>query len=73
MSEDTFTLNVSGDAFRKLKERAAREGMTVDDYVKRAVGLLAFFQDELAADNVQVLLRNEKAGKVEVVDVMPTR
>lgn len=67
---DTYAINLSGDALDDLRARAESEGIDVTEYVRRAIGLRAFFQDQIRTNGSEVLLRNNTAGKIEKVDVL---
>lgn len=55
--EQQYVITFSGEALQQLRARAAREGLTIEELVKRALSLYAFFQDELERGDVDVILR----------------
>lgn len=69
-AKDTFTLGLSGEALQRIRERAAKEKISIEEYIRRALRLHAFFQDKLGSQNdVDVLLRYNKEGTVRQVDL----
>jgi|GEM_PF-1699238 len=70
MADETYNIKLSGEALAEIKRRADAEGISVNEYIKRAVGLRAFFADELKSPDKDILLRNKRNQQYQVLDVL---
>lgn len=57
---EKVTLRLAGDAMRKVREQARRKGISVNEFLRRALGTEVYFQEQIDSGG-RILV--EKADK----------
>ncbi len=63
---EKLTVRLSGEAMRRIRALAARKGITINEFMRRAVSTEAFFLEETAVGS-RIFVEDKDKGLKEVV------